>query len=194
MPRADVLQLIADLSGGQADAVLAERYYDDVVDDLGRRQWLTQASLLTTTANTGTYRLPADGIRLLGVFYGDELLDRVALRTLEAYDPHWRDAAGTPIAYTVEDETTNEFRLFPVPTVPSQDFIFLFGSPFGADFAERAVAVVHTERRDDLPLWLELPVAFDVLAREFARESDHRDPAFAEVARRLAATMYQMVA
>ncbi len=194
MSKTDVLALIADLSQGTANQVIAEGYYFDVIKDLGERGILTQATLLEVTANDATYTLPATGLRLLGAFYSDNYLCQASIQEVEAYaGTGWRDVTGDPIAYVVEDESKHDFRLFPKPAVPSDNFIFLFGSPFGKDFLHGAVAVIHTETRNDLPVWLELPVVFEVLSREFSRESDHKDLLFAKICQDTANMFFEMV-
>lgn len=194
MAKADVLQLIQDLSNGLADATLAERYYREAVFDLGKQGWLTQATLLpVTTADTGTYSFPATAIELLALFYDDSQLDLLYLRELEWIRPDWRDGRGTPSGYVRENENDKTFRLYPIPDAASKDFIFLLGSPFGLDFPEYALAIVHTETRDDLPVWLELPIAFRILELEFGRESNHRDPTFSKMCSELSKLLFVMV-
>lgn len=193
MAKADVLQLIQDISSQQADATAIDRYYDDVVRDLGQRPWLTQATLISITANTAIYTPATSVIRILGTFYDDRVLISATPREMESISSTWRDARGTPIAYVNEDEGAKDFRLYPNPEVTSKDFIFLFGSPFGLDYPEYAVAIVHTETRTNLPAWLEMPVAFEVLAREFMRESNHQDVAFAKTCKQMADLLLSLV-
>ena len=193
MSKASVLTLIQDLSLSTADATAIERYYRDVVYDLAAGGWLAQATLVATTAQLGSYSMPDTSVSLLGLFYDDRQLTEEGLRSLEAFDSHWRDIRGVPIVYVVEGETEGSFLLVPTPEIASKDFIFMFGRPFGVEFPEYALAVVHTETRDDLPAWLELPVAFKVLALEFMRESDHQDKDFAAACGQLAVVLLTMV-
>lgn len=193
MAKADVLQLVSDLSNGLADATLAERYYREAVFDLGKQGWLTQATLVPATAGTGSYSFPAGAIELLALFYDDDQLDALYLRELEWIRSDWRDAHGSPVGYVRQDENDKTFRLYPIPDTSSKDFIFLFGSPLGLDYPEYSLAVVHTETRDDLPAWLELPVTFRILELEFERESSHRDPVFAKLCGELSKLLFVMV-
>lgn len=193
MAKANVLQLVQDISSNQADATAIDRYYDDVVRDLGQHPWLTQATLISITAGTAIYTPATSVIRILDTYYDDRVLRPATLKEMESINPAWRDARGTPIAYVNEDETAKDFRLYPNPEVTSKDFIFLFGSPFGLDYPEYAVAIVHTETRIDLPAWLEMPTAFEVLAREFMRESNHQDVAFAKMCKQVADLLLSLV-
>lgn len=194
MSKVTTLQRVQDLCVAQADAPSIDCFYDDVVFDLGRRPWLTQASLVATTANTAVYTPPTTLVRMIEVFYDDRVLRETSHRNLEAINAQWRDQRGTPAVYTLEKEDSFDFRVYPTPEINSKDFIFLFGAPFGLDFPVYAVAIVHTETRVDLPAWLELPVTFEVLHREFSRESDHQDMAFASACKELADLLFSLVA
>lgn len=193
MPRSDVITLCQDLCTNQADEAALTKFYDEVISDLGRAEWLVTAELLATTAGTNQYNPATTVVEILYVFYDDRLLYKENLRALEAINPQWRDERGAPRAYVIEDETNNQFRLYPTPVVDSKDFIFAFGSPLGLDFPEYAVVVVQTETREVLPEWLEFPIAFEILAREFARESDHVDHEFAKACKSIADILMRMV-
>jgi hypothetical protein len=193
MSRATTLTLTQDFAAGLADVTSIDRYYDDVVFQLGAQPWLTESTLVAVDEDTATYSLPDKAVRLLHLFYDDAHLMEESLDTLSWQHPDWRDQRGRPLGYTRLGETARTIRLWPTPDVSSKDFIFLMGAPFGRDFPEYAVVMLHTEVRDDLPAWLELPVALRVLAREFSQESDHRDTTFAEAATRLADTFMEML-
>ena len=61
------------------------------------------------------------------------------------------------------------------------------------DYPSDGIGVIYTEARDDLPVWLELPVALLVVAREMARESAHRDPEFSQACALVGAMVLQFV-
>jgi hypothetical protein len=194
MARSDVLQLVQDISLSQADAVMCERYYDEAVDNLGEMEIVTSCELQEITADDATYTIPDTAVKLLGAFYGDRFLSEAFIQELQAYAGiNWRDRKGAPIVYTKEDEDSENYRLFPRPVEASEPFSFINGMPLGVDFPNMAVATIVTERRDDLPEWLEMPVVFEILAREFARESDHHDVEFSKVCTMCASMFYRMV-
>lgn len=194
MSKADIIQLVADISLAQADTIMAERYFDDIVNGLGEREVIVGAHLIPVIADTAVYELPDDTIDLLGVFYGDMFLNEAPIQEVESFAGlSWRSRRGTPIAYVVEQESSRDFRLFPTPDQPSSDIDFAFGSPFGHDYPEGVIAALCSEKRDELPEWLELPIAFEILAREYARESDHQNKAFSEVCRITSAVFLTMV-
>ncbi len=186
MSKAATLQLTQDLSKGLADATMCDRYYRDIVLELGREDILTQASLIPVNAETGEYTLPTQAVEMIDLFYDDHPLMEAKLREVESRDPQWRSRLGPPIVYITQHETIRTFSLYPTPEMNSKDFIFLFGSPFGRDYPAYALAMIHTENREDIPEWLELPVAFDILSREFARESNHRDTLFSKTCKSMA--------
>jgi hypothetical protein len=178
MAKADVLALVALLGGTDVDTVLAERFYREVVSELGQSETLVAMSLLPVVPGTGVFTLPEPGVRLIGVVYDDEEITPIGRGEVASIDPGWRDARGTPMAYFVEDETTRSFRLYPIPDIPSKSFLLL-GAPLGTEYPEYAVVAIHTTAQDDVPVYFELPIALTILAHEFVRESSHRDPTFA---------------
>lgn len=193
MSKATVLALVQTLAGDQADVTTLDRYYTEAVFDLGTQQWLTQAALFPLAIGDETVVLPDNVIAVLDAVYDDVSLDFVPLSDLEAIQLAWRDQSGRPQAYLTEDEPANTLRLWPTPNVPSGDFIWLHGAPLGLDFPQNAICLFHTETRDDLPAWLELPTALRVCSLEFERESDHRDPVFARRCAQLADVLLQAV-
>lgn len=193
MSKASVLTFVTDFSTDQVDPVAIDRYYDDIVRDLGMQDFLVQTSLVAVNTTTAIYTPPATTVDLLLVFYDDRVLYKETLLNAEAIGAGWRDIIGTPVAYLVEDQTSKDFRLFPKPEINSKPFIFLFGEPLGRDYSEYAAAVIYTETRVDLPEWLETPVAFEILAREFARESDHKDKPFSDACRAAARLFFDYV-
>lgn len=193
MSKADVLALVQTLCGSQADTATIDRYYDDAVHDLAKREWLTNATLLPVTATTAEYTTVAPLVAVLDAIYDNVVLDLAPLRDLEAIDPEWRSRTGHPLAYTVEDEPADTVRLYPAPDCASGPFIWLHGSPLGLDYPANALCVIHTETRTDIPAWLELPVALRICGVEFTRDSNHRDPVFARYCARLADFLIQVV-
>jgi hypothetical protein len=196
MAKADVLQFIDDVSQGQAEATLVDRYYDEVIEDLCRLSegFLSNVDLVAVTKGTSIYSYPSNTVDLLGVFWDDAVLRRAAQLELESLDPHWRDHNGDPLVFTDEDLSAKSLRLYPAPQRGSKPFSFPTGLPMGTDYPEYSLAVARTRTVDDLPAWLEWPVAFEVLFREFMRESNHRDPDFAALCRQLALVLLKMVA
>lgn len=174
MAKVDVTNLATTLSAGLADATTISRYYDDIA--LERADWLATTSTAAVTAGTAVYALPASATTLLALLFDDAYLWPTTLRELEvAAGLGWRDATGTPTCWLQEEETENNFRLWPTP-----------------DYAG-TLRLVYGEARTDVPTWLEPAMAWDILSREFQRDSDHRDPSFARACAVMAARYYNAV-
>lgn len=179
--KARILELAQTLAANQADATALDRYFDDVIFDLGAQLWLSAVTLQQTSRGTRTYYPPANVVGVHGLAVGSRWLSSMPLHALEAIDPGWRDRQGAPVAYTFEDETTDTFSLFPTPDTSGNALSFPTGRPLGIDYPDGALAVFHTETRTTLPDWLDMPIALKTLEMEFARESDHMDPDFAKL-------------
>ena len=185
MAEAQVLSLI-DAIGHLNDTSTRQRFYADAVADLGRRGWLTTDDTgQRLVAGTATYTpASADAIDVIGVVYGDRHLPEVSVMELLATDLDWRDRRGDPIAYTFEDETTQTFRVFPVPDAVAATQTT--GDP-------NRLMIFHTERRANVPEYLEWPVVFDALARELAYPSTHQDLAVSALCQQFADLFYRLV-
>ena len=159
MAKASVVQLLEligmDTAGDRVDTTTRDRYYSDVADSLA--QVLIVNADVAIAAQEATIVIHNDAVSLTGVFWDGTWLYKESLDWLETEDKDWRDVEGTPHSYTQENESDDTFTLFPKPD------------------SAGTVTFLYTQRRVDLPAWLEFPMAFDVLAREFGRDSDHRD-------------------
>lgn len=185
MARADVTQLVTDMSNGLATAAAVSNFYDDIVFEMGlsKDESLTNAALVPATAGTATYTYPPSALRLLGVLYDARYLQPSDVKEAEAFDKQWRTNRGEPNVWLVEQEKRREFTLVPVPrrngtAVGSR-------TPFLTDFPEGNITAIFTENRTDVHSYEELTVALEICAREFARDSDHTDLAFADACRKV---------
>lgn len=192
--KADVLTLVTTFANGQADPTAIDDYYDQDQSDLSRHPWLVGCHLVAVSANTGEFTLATDTGKLLAVFYDTRLLDRTTERALEQRSANWRDQYGVPVAYMTEDEPAKTYRLYPIPILPSQPFSFITGAPLGGDFPLYSAATFLTEIREDVPEWMEMALAWRILAREYGHESNHRDDDFAGFAQQLSDVLFSMVA
>lgn len=194
--KAEVIDLIALLSDGQAAADTVPRLFDDVVRELAASVAIvTEIALVSVSAADATFTAPTEAAEVLACFYGHRELSIEGKTALEAfYGVQWRALEGPPRAVTLEDEDKRTFRMVPKPTQDSAPYVPLHGaSPLGRDYPHANVAVLYSKATDDPPYYLKLPIALEVLAREFERESDHRDRAFAGTARMLATRSLAMV-
>ena len=176
MARADVIALAQDL-GKFGDATSISDYYDEIVRELGLFELLVDPVPIGVDVELAAYQMPVPVIRTLELIsdrYGTlNPVDRVTLRSV--HGTGWTHRVGNPVAFTQEEQSDNAFRLFPIP-----------------DQADELTALV-TGTRIDLPYWLELPVALEIVFREYSRESDHQDIEFARTAGLLAQLMFTLV-
>lgn len=191
MSKATVTGLVTSLSISLADSTTASDYYDRIVVEHGvKRTSLTDAAYVAGVADTAAYTLPSDAIRLLGTCYDDTWLFREDKRGVERTDPDWRTHAGQPRFVIKDDLTVRQFYAIPAPTV-SGDSVGV-NTPFTA-FVRNNLTVVYTDNTADVQPYEELAVAVDILAREFARESDHQDTTAAQTWRQFATFLLAMV-
>ena len=171
MSKTNTVSFVDSMSLDQNDASSTDTFYDDTIKDLAQANLFTNVRLIATTKGTSQYTIPDDVVVILEMFYDSSVLPQSTINSLNALNQEWRDLVGRPMAHVVEEETTKLFRLYPEPDLDSKDFIFLFGEPFGRDFPEYAVGVVHTEIRDNNPDWLDYIIALLVTAKEHQKNS-----------------------
>lgn len=194
MSKVSVLTLIDDMTlGASVGSPVVSTYYDRVIEDLARFPWLTTTSLIPITAGTAPYQLTNGQSKIVAMFYDHRQLGRLSLAEVESINRTWRNEQGDPHSYVEEGEAVKTFRLYPSPVLSSKPQSFPNSAPIGQDFPPYTILVVHTGTRTDIPVWLELPVALEVAAREMERESSHRDLEWAQQARQLSGLLFAMV-
>lgn len=191
--KADVQALVVLLSNGQYDATLFDKLYGDIITTLGPANWLTTAVPITYTANTSTVPLPTNLLNLICLIYDDTVLSGLSRRELETLNPGWRNVVGSPIAYTIESETVKTVEVYPTPYSTSPPIIPVHGLPTGQDYAPGNGISIHSELRDDAMPYLTLSIALKVLSREYVRESDHMDTAFASLCEQLGMLLLKLL-
>lgn len=176
MSKATILTLVSDMSLAQSNATEVSIIYDEVIRELGFVEVLTSTELIAVTGGTSTYALAPLNIRGLEFYLSTGFLTMSDGRGLGAlFGSDWRNRTGAPVAYTYDDETSGDFRLVPAPV--SDDIL----------------TVIRTDARQDIPTWLDLPVTFEILAREYLRESDHQDIELATLCKAMADLLFNMV-
>ncbi len=179
-----VLNLVTELSNGQADPMLAIGFYVDAVNELADKEFLTTAQLANFQAGGTELVLPSDLHVLKGVIYGDAQIDDMTLRQLEHADRRWRERSGKPRGFTTETETAKTIALYPTPDVDAQPYSGSLPT-FGLGYPQFNGAVFYSGYRDPVPIQLELIIVFWILAREYSRESDHQNAEWATFAQNM---------
>lgn len=174
MAKADVLALVDTLllkpdTSGEADI-----YYDEVLRELGFKEYLTDTRELEVVAGDPDYTIADNTIRVLEMHQGVVgRLDPVSGQVLRAaYGSTWRKRTGTPYHFTRTDESSDSLRLFPIP---------LF---------DGTLTAIRTVVPEDVPYWLELAIALEITSRMFLRESAQQDLEMAQTAKQLASIMW----
>lgn len=191
--RAVVLAMVTTLSASQNDAAMSQRYYDEIVFDLAKQKWFVNVEQVPVVVGQAAYSYPANVVHLMHVFFGSAQLELARLRELEYVNPQWRDEEGEAVSYVLENEAARQFRLYPIPDVPTSTPLVLFGEPLGRDFRDGAITEMYSETRTTLPNYLDLPIALKIIEREFSRESDHQHSVFAAAAGKIGDLMLKMV-
>ena len=177
MAKSDVVTLVDNLSLSVTDATEVGVLYDEVVRELGFMELLTSVEVQQVDGGQATVVLEDDTVMALDVYTSDGgRLDRTSTNAVKAvFGNQWRHLVGSPVAYVKDHEDENVIRLVPTPS------------------GSEVVTIIRTDARDDVPVWLELPLALEVLSREMARESNHQDVKFAAAASGLARMLFQLL-
>lgn len=194
MSKADVQNLVSLLSNGQYDATLFDGLYTDVINDLGPMNWLTVAVPITFTEGSSTVQLPDTLLNILTIIHDDTVLSDLTLRELEALsNGNWRAEKGNVLAFTRESENVKAIEVYKTPTQTSPLIIPVHGLPTGEDYTPGNGISIHSEFRNDAMPYLTIPLALQVLAREYYRVSKHTDFAFAGLCDGLATMLMEQL-
>lgn len=178
--QADVLNLVNLLSNSRADPTTSLQYYKDIIDDWAPKEYLTNADLLSISTQE-EITLPLSVRSILQVIWDNRELGYLSLRELESLNPSWRTQKGTPTSYTDQAETAKTLALYPTPNLPSKP-LGISVEPLGKDYPVYSMVLMVTEGRQDVPPYLELPLALLILEQEMGRISDHTDLQFSQFA------------
>jgi hypothetical protein len=190
MSQADVLNLVAELSVGQADPTLAQGFYTDAINELADRHFLTTTALAGFAEGGTELAIPLDVRDLMGVVYNDAQIDEMTLRQLEHVDYRWRERNGKPRGWTRETETAKTIALYPTPDVDAAPYVS--GPPLGTGYPPFNGVLFYSGFRDPVPQQLELIIVFYILAREYSRESNHQNADWATFAQNMVDLLYEM--
>jgi len=182
--------LCFNLSQDSAEDTLTY-FFDDVMDELGKKaspSFVNQA-LEQVTAATAEYSFETNMIRPLYIFYNDQMLFEASESDFQAYSQSWRADSGTPFAYTLDNVSAiNKYKLYPNP-----DTSGAAPGDWTTGFVANNLSIIFSERRvADIEDYYVLPIAFDILQREFSYPSDRTDLAFASVCSEIAALLYRL--
>lgn len=176
MSKATTLTLISDLGLSDVDGTETDRLYDDVVRELGYQEVVTAIGTVAVTAGTATYNPPTNTLEILEIENLQGIVDKMSIHSLQGiFGVMWRDQSGVPLMWTEDDQSDKAIRLVPNPDIND------------------TLQVINVQYRTDLPSWLEMPIALEVLYREYIRESNHQDIEFAKLCRKMAKLWFTLV-
>ncbi len=182
------------LSNGQADATLFNGFYSYTMARADIARFHTTATPITFTEKQPAVALPSDLINLHTLIYDDRVLSDLELRELESLNPGWRNAIGSPVAFTRQAEPAKTVEVFPVPFETSPPIIPVHGLPTGEDYAPgNGMAIYAQQLAGDCLPYLVLPIALYCLQREYVRESPYMDTAFALMSGQVGKTLIEML-
>lgn len=192
MSKVDTCALAAALSLYQVEADQLSLTYDETIYALGALPFLVELNLLDVTSEQALFTFPEHALQMLACWYDTRILDYISQAQLESVSSYWQNVKGTPVAYVDENISLEVFKLYPLPDLASEPPTSI-GSPLGQNYPRGHVAVLSTVFVQDVPLWLELPIALLILAREYARETPHMDLDFSKGCQTLGNVLMNML-
>lgn len=204
MANAAVTTLINRIVGSSIstliDSAATDNYQNDVILEIARGAFpgflaQTDAAFIALTRNTVEYDFPS-GFRLpLMICFDDTQLAHARFDEALNFSQDWRNTAEKPIAFIQDPVDRDKFEIIPPSNYESAG---VAGTPLAppTPWPTEALTFIGTESNT---LWAEscladthLALAFEVIAREFSRDSDHKDSDLAALAKSFASIFWQM--
>jgi hypothetical protein len=171
-----------------------DTYFSDIVNEvsLDPDSPYVNVRSIGTIAGQAVYSLTSflsGATQALQIMFSGKVLSRADYSELSLDNDSWfSDGLGVPAVWTEENESWLNFRIVPTP--------LLTGGHIGGTgpIREGDLTAIHTETRTDPQPEEELSYVMELLAREFARDSDHTDHTFAQTCRNLGRLFWGLVA
>jgi hypothetical protein len=163
----NIVDLANTLGGTTGSTVSMNIYYDEIMQGLGTRfnPPLVETTTFAISSGTAAYTWPATACSILGVFSESKQILKVGFMELESYDSAWRQTTGEIQVYYEGEEPQRSIRFHPVPSVNSTG-TYIMGVASSAD----------------VPDYMGLYVALEILKKEYAKPSVHQDKQFSKAA------------
>jgi hypothetical protein len=178
MTKANILALAKTISV-VGSTTNYDRAFDEMIEDLAKKNEPIFAETTTFTVSSGTsrYSIPADGTQVAAIFFENTQLWPVTLPELESYNPAWRvSSADNPEAFVMEEETARSVRLYPSPST-------------GAT----GTWLITTRPVSGIPDYLALYAVFAMLEKDFSYPSDHQDKELSKLCGQIATIFYKIL-
>lgn len=177
--KTSILTLAAWIGANRGDATEMDRLFGEVEIELAQDPRWFMLAKTTASATTDETITLTTARALAAIFYNGRQLQEVTREDLMARNRHWRDEVGPATVYLREDVNNETLRFYPrrVNSAETSMIDYLTVEP----------------TTTAIPIVLELPMALFVVAREFSRESNHRDLVFAKECNALGNTLLGML-
>ncbi len=152
-------------------------YFDEAVRALSDSQVFVGFKVVQAVNGTAKYAYPTNALRVLTVLWHDKELTETSTQQLDAVNRSWRATTGTPTCWMEEHVDERQVRIYPIPDTTGD----AAADNWGATYPDNDLVFVTVDSATTIPDWIDIPVALGMLAREFSRESKHRDPRLAQL-------------
>jgi hypothetical protein len=191
MANATITTLTGAIATVTLDETQSDTYQDEIIRELARLSipWVlvqTGASFVATVRGQAVYNLPTtDGARTaLMICFDDKQLAHARYDEAMFFDDAWRDSQARPVAFL--NDTINRAQFAAIALTPL-DFTTWPDGNLTVIYAKSDTAFAGSSYSDTY-----LAMAFEVIARELGRDSDHTDPEAATLAKTLANVFWRL--
>jgi hypothetical protein len=201
MANSTVTTLATSLGLTSSDSTALDSIQEDILYELARMRRLgvvfqTAATFVAVTADTVNYSLPTGARSALIIIFDDRELALASRDEAKLFDEVWRaNAVNVPLAAMFDSEDRDSFGV--VPPASRAGATFTTETPITfTQFPGGNLMVIHA--RTDLTyagtsvVDTHLAMVFDMLARDFARDSVHADIAASTAAMQMADFFWQL--
>lgn len=200
MANATITTLIGQITTVTPDSTATDSFQDNVFYELAR---LAFPGIIVQTAPTfveavkaqDTYDLPTNHRTPLLVLFDERQLALARLDEARYFGQDWRRTPGDPFAVILDPENRDQFALVPPPRADGEALGVETPLVF-TDWPEGDITVISTVVDTAFAgtnyADTHLAVAFEVVARELGRDSDHMDDEAAKVAKQMANLFWRM--
>ena len=171
----NIVDLANTIGGTTGSTASMNIYYDEIMQGLGAglNPPLVETTVFAISSGTASYTWPSTACSVLGIFFktasGTTQVSKQVLPAgrieLESLDGAWRQTTGEIQVFYSGEDTQRSFRFYPVPSVDSTGTL-----------------IMGVASSADVPDYMGLYVALEILKREFAKPSAHQDKQFSKAA------------
>lgn len=199
MPNATISTLISNITTVVPDATAVNNFQDNLFYELARMLYpgvliQTAAAFTQAVKAQATYTLPTGHRVPLVVIFDERHLATARLEEARYFGDDWRSTPGDPFAVIFDPENRNQYSLVPPPR---KDGDVVAGDPvtftaWPSDDLAVISTTVDTAFAGTNYVDTYMAVAFEVIARELGRDSNHMDDEAAKTAKQMANVFWRL--